>query len=103
MDVTSPEDSSLFSDSPIDIHEDDDVLQSGGGKAQEIVRDGARGTVAPNLVGSGSKFDKWRKLGGSYELKRILGQGSYGQVAEAVDIRLDTPFTLLIPDIIMKI
>jgi hypothetical protein len=33
------------------------------------------------------KFEKWRTLDPKYQVSRILGQGSYGQVAEAQDGR----------------
>ena len=31
------------------------------------------------------KLEKWRSLDPRYQVSRILGQGSYGQVAEALD------------------
>jgi hypothetical protein len=31
------------------------------------------------------KLEKWRSLDPRYQVSRILGQGSYGQVAEAFD------------------
>ena len=92
---------SLFTDSPIDISEnvDDCLNRDEDSKECETTKKKSRtkgneekDTDAeekpPHMKRSESmlRFDKWN-VGDRYKLIRVLGQGSYGEVAEAWDTK----------------
>lgn len=87
---------SIFTDSPIDISETDGDYLSKGEDTEMMSKkaktDDSEDTddkpeerpVQIKRSTSMLRFDKWN-VGARYQLTRILGQGSYGEVAEAWD------------------
>lgn len=81
MDFTEDDNGLFPHDSPPNFLEAEDAMPVViGAKPQAAALAGG----VPRYTG---KFEKWRTLDPKYQVSRILGQGSYGQVAEAVDGR----------------
>ena len=90
---------SVFTDSPVDISETEGDCVSKNGEQEgdekttpkkartdENTNDTKIDEKCPQMKRSASmlRFDKWN-VGERYHLTRVLGQGSYGEVAEAWD------------------
>lgn len=85
----------MFTDTPFDPpHEGQMSSASGGNTSTTITPEFAEKHVAAlpethkhmSTTKKSARFEKWN-VGHSYQLNRILGQGSYGEVAEAIDSR----------------